>query len=162
HRPRPGRPEHPSGGHRLGRRLPEGNPAAGEPPRAHHGPDGLARRQIPGHRRHGPPGPGVGPRPGVRAAPAPPPVPPGPRRRSLAVGSADGRVVVWEMASGAEVCSYEGKQGEAVALGFSPDGSILASGGCDCTVLLWDLTGLWSEDRRPDRPDRIVWLREAL
>jgi WD40 repeat protein len=50
-------------------------------------------------------------------------------------------VRVWDVLSGKERARFVGHQETAAGLCFSEDGRILASGGCDGSVLLWDLTG---------------------
>lgn len=49
-------------------------------------------------------------------------------------------LILWDAATGEKKGALEGHAGSVVCLGFSPDGSRLASGGIDGTFKLWDTT----------------------
>ncbi len=60
-----------------------------------------------------------------------------PDERTLASGSFEGRVKLWDVASGTPLWSgWHTNNTSSVA--FAPDGSLLASGGLDAAVRLWD------------------------
>jgi WD40 repeat protein len=61
--------------------------------------------------------------------------------RTIACGSGEAGVSVWEAATGGLRCSCRGHAGKVLCAAFSAGGEFLATGGTDCTVLLWDLTG---------------------
>lgn len=68
-----------------------------------------------------------------------------PDRKILATGCADGKVRLWEVATGRLLGEpLTGHTGEVVSVAFSRDGTTLASGSTDKTVRLWDVAG-----RRP-------------
>ncbi|MGH7170236.1 MAG: WD40 repeat domain-containing protein, partial [Gemmataceae bacterium] len=66
-----------------------------------------------------------------------------PDGRNLAVGYGEGDCTVrlWELASGQERLRFEGHCGAITSLTFSPDGMLLASGGTDRIIMVWDVTG---------------------
>src|SRR5262249_56963704 len=64
-----------------------------------------------------------------------------PDGRTVASGSYDRTVRLWEAATGKEVRRFPGHAEYVKAVAFSPDGTALASGGLDAAILLWDVTG---------------------
>ena len=62
-----------------------------------------------------------------------------PDGQTLAAGSFDGMVEIWNMPSGRLLHTLSGHTGSVEALGYSPDGRTVASGGDDKTVKIWDV-----------------------
>src|SRR5437868_7326778 len=81
-----------------------------------------------------------------------------PHERTLASGSLDGSVKLWEVASGTLLWSSWQTKG-TTCLAFAPDGSLLASGGLDTTVRLWDpkLGTLLEEVPHPGTVFALAW-----
>ena len=61
--------------------------------------------------------------------------------RLIAVGYADGSIILWSTADGAEGTAFQGHKGSVTALAFDADDVRLASGARDTTVIVWDVVG---------------------
>ena len=67
------------------------------------------------------------------------------------------QVHLWDLIASKELPSLQECQGAITSLAFSPDGKLLATGGNDTTVLLWDATRL-----RTSRPAKVRLRPEQL
>ena len=61
-----------------------------------------------------------------------------PNGKTLASGSGDRTVKLWDVATGKLLASLRGHTGAVYTVAWSPDGKTLASGSDDRTVKLWD------------------------
>lgn len=62
-----------------------------------------------------------------------------PDGRTLATGSYDQKVKLWDTSVGAELAVLTGHNGAIFGLSFRPDGKVLASASADRTVKLWEV-----------------------
>ena len=62
-----------------------------------------------------------------------------PDGKTLASGSSDQTIKIWDLTSGRELRTLVGHSENVTSVAFSPDGKILASGSWNQTIKLWDL-----------------------
>ncbi|KAG8949055.1 hypothetical protein FRC03_000484 [Tulasnella sp. 419] len=60
-----------------------------------------------------------------------------PDGESIATGSADRTVIVWDARTGVQIHSLESHFGSVLSVDFSPDGNLIASGSSDKSVRIW-------------------------
>jgi uncharacterized protein with WD repeat len=63
-----------------------------------------------------------------------------PDGRILAAGCENGKIILWDAASGREIQTLQGHSSGVQSVAFSPDSHTLASGSYDETIKLWDAT----------------------
>src|SRR5688572_21484896 len=62
-----------------------------------------------------------------------------PDGQTLATGSSDGVVKLWDVTTGKERQTLHGHRGNVCSVAFAPDGNTLATGSLDQTVRVWDV-----------------------
>ncbi len=86
-----------------------------------------------------------------------------PDGRTLAAGSRNGPIYLWEVCTGHARAVLTGHRAMVTSLDFSPDGARLISGSHDTTALIWDLTGIADEkDAKTLTPERLTALGDSL
>jgi WD40 repeat protein len=63
----------------------------------------------------------------------------GPDGKTLASGSYDKTIKLWDVATGKELATPTSHTNRVYSVAFSPDGKTLASGSLDKTIKLWDV-----------------------
>ncbi|MBN3870961.1 hypothetical protein [Nostoc sp. JL33] len=63
-----------------------------------------------------------------------------PNGKTLASGSNDNTIKLWDVGTGREIYTLQGHFSNVYSVAFSPDGKILASGSDDTNIKLWDVT----------------------
>ena len=61
-----------------------------------------------------------------------------PDRRTLATGSWDETIRLWDLSTGLEKACFSWKIGKITTLAYSPDGTRLAAGSLSGSMLVWD------------------------
>ena len=83
-----------------------------------------------------------------------------PDGKTLASGSQDQTVRLWDVATGEEQATLKGHTNAVSSVAFSPDGKTLASAGKDGTVRLWDVAAL--PGRKTDESQTRLGARRAF
>jgi WD40 repeat protein len=63
-----------------------------------------------------------------------------------------GLVILWDVSGGRRLATLKGHTNSALCVAFSADGNILASGGSDRTVRLWNVAQIRQAKRAAERP----------
>ncbi|CAK74234.1 unnamed protein product (macronuclear) [Paramecium tetraurelia] len=58
---------------------------------------------------------------------------------TLASGSVDKSIRLWDVKTGQQKAKLDGHSGDVYSVSFSPDGTLLASGSGDSSIRLWDV-----------------------
>ena len=75
---------------------------------------------------------------------------------------ADKRILIWDVGSASQQCELRGHKDTVYQLVFSRDGALLASGGGDNTVKLWDVAAFVDDDKAMEPLRWCVILLELL
>ncbi len=77
-----------------------------------------------------------------------------PDGKTLAAGSQDSTVALWNVDSNEEVGVYQNHEGGVLCIGFSPDGNLMATGSNDESIVLWRAVGPTDMER-----ENSTWTR---
>jgi WD40 repeat protein len=77
-----------------------------------------------------------------------------PDGKTVASGSEDKTIRVWDVAAGEENAKLEGHSDCVTSVAFSPDGKTVASGSKDKTVRVWDV----ATGEEKAKLEGVVWM----
>ncbi|KAI9459038.1 WD40 repeat-like protein [Russula earlei] len=80
------------------------------------------------------------------------------RGQFCAAGTAQGRIYIWEIASGIMYNSWEAHYRQVTVLRFTPDGEALLSGSEDSGITVWSVFRLLDDSLRSEIPEAYVHL----
>jgi len=66
---------------------------------------------------------------------------------TLASGSVDETIKLWDLKTCKERATLKGHKGDVISVAFSPDGKTLASGSWDKTIKLWEMPAAKKTDK---------------
>jgi WD40 repeat protein len=83
-----------------------------------------------------------------------------PDGKTLATGSSDKTIKLWNVETGKEIRTLHGHDSYVYSVNFSPDGKTLVSGSYDNTIKLWNGSNGWDLDALMERS--CDWVRVYL